>query len=86
MLFRFEDRWYKEKEQKMSVYFKFKSTKEFNSLPIVGQFISVGNLKERIFNLKHLGRGTDVDLIVSNAQTNEGSFIEEISILIAYLV
>ncbi|XP_078158012.1 E3 ubiquitin ligase PARAQUAT TOLERANCE 3-like isoform X2 [Carex rostrata] len=64
----------------MSVYFKFKSTKEFNSLPIVGQFISVGNLKERIFNLKHLGRGTDIDLIISNAQTNEEYTDEDVLI------
>ncbi|KAJ4796701.1 hypothetical protein LUZ62_047947 [Rhynchospora pubera] len=55
----------------MSVYFKFKSAKEFNSLPIEGQFISIGNLKERIFESKHLGRGNDFDLVVSNAQTNE---------------
>ncbi|KAJ4750354.1 hypothetical protein LUZ62_084759 [Rhynchospora pubera] len=55
----------------MSVYFKFKSTKDFHSLPIEGQFISIGNLKDRIFKSKHFGRGNDFDLVVSNAQTNE---------------
>jgi E3 ubiquitin-protein ligase RBBP6 len=64
----------------MSVYFKFKSAKEFNSLPIEGQFISIGNLKERIFELKHLGRGNDFDIVVSNAQTNE-EYTDEASLI-----
>jgi DWNN domain len=69
----------------MSVYFKFKSAKEFHSLPIEGQFITIGNLKERVFELKHLGRGNDFDLVISNAQTNEGRFTEE-SALSVYLL
>ncbi|KAF3326715.1 E3 ubiquitin-protein ligase RBBP6 [Carex littledalei] len=64
----------------MSVYFKFKSAKEFNSLPIEGQFISIGNLKERIFELKHLGRGNDFDIVVSNAQTNE-EYLDEAALI-----
>ncbi|KAL6008126.1 hypothetical protein ACLOJK_033632 [Asimina triloba] len=55
----------------MAVYYKFKSAKDYDSIPIDGHFISVGNLKEKIFESKHLGRGTDFDLMVSNAQTNE---------------
>ncbi|XP_038987742.1 E3 ubiquitin ligase PQT3-like [Phoenix dactylifera] len=55
----------------MAVYYKFKSAKDYDSILIEGQFISVANLKERIFEFKHLGRGTDFDLMVSNAQTNE---------------
>lgn len=55
----------------MAVYYKFKSAKDFDSVPIDGHFISVANLKEKIFETKHLGRGTDFDLMVSNAQTNE---------------
>ncbi|GJM84622.1 hypothetical protein PR202_ga00309 [Eleusine coracana subsp. coracana] len=56
----------------MAVYYKFKSARDFDSIPIEGQFISVANLKERIFESKHLGRGTDFDLMISNAQTDEG--------------
>lgn len=56
----------------MSVYFKFKSAKDYDSIPIDGHFITVGNLKEKIFESKHLGRGTDFDLVVTNAQSNEG--------------
>lgn len=55
----------------MAVYFKFKSARDYDSIPIDGHFISVGNLKERIFESKHLGRGTDFDLMISNAQTDE---------------
>ncbi|XP_077239447.1 E3 ubiquitin ligase PARAQUAT TOLERANCE 3-like isoform X2 [Tasmannia lanceolata] len=55
----------------MAVYYKFKSAKDYDSVSIDGHFISVANLKEKIFESKHLGRGTDFDLMVSNAQTNE---------------
>lgn len=60
----------------MAVYYKFKSAKDYDSIPIEGQFISVANLKERIFESKHLGRGTDFDLMVSNAQTDE-EYVDE---------
>jgi E3 ubiquitin-protein ligase RBBP6 len=36
-----------------------------------GPFISVGILKDKIFETKHLGTGKDLDIVVSNAQTNE---------------
>ncbi|XP_068650067.1 E3 ubiquitin ligase PQT3-like [Aristolochia californica] len=55
----------------MAVYYKFKSAKDYDSVPIDGHFISVAILKEKIFESKHLGRGTDFDLMISNAQTNE---------------
>jgi len=58
----------------MAVYYKFKSAKDYDSVAIDGHFISVANLKEKIFESKHLGRGTDFDLLVTNAQTNEGWF------------
>lgn len=55
----------------MAVYYKFKSAKDYDSISMDGHFISVANLKEKIFESKHLGRGTDFDLVVTNAQTNE---------------
>ncbi|WOL17002.1 hypothetical protein Cni_G25790 [Canna indica] len=55
----------------MAVYYKFKSAKNYDSIPIEGQFISVANLKERIFQHKLLGKGTGFDLLISNAQSNE---------------
>lgn len=56
----------------MAVYFKFKSAKDFDSVSIDGHFISVANLKDKIVEQKKLGRGSDYDLVISNAQTNEG--------------
>ncbi|GMP95783.1 hypothetical protein CsSME_00044697 [Camellia sinensis var. sinensis] len=58
----------------MAVYYKFKSAKDYDSIPTDGHFISLINLKEKIFESKHLGKGTDFDLVVTNAQTNEGKF------------
>ncbi|CAA2974902.1 zinc finger [Olea europaea subsp. europaea] len=64
----------------MAVYYKFKSAKDYDSVAIDGHFISVGLLKEKIFESKHLGRGTDFDLVVANAQTNEEYLDEEMLI------
>ncbi|XP_042515150.1 E3 ubiquitin ligase PQT3-like [Macadamia integrifolia] len=55
----------------MAVYHKFKSAKDFDSITIDGHFISVANLKEKIFESKHLGKCTNFDLMVANAQANE---------------
>ncbi|KAL3524919.1 hypothetical protein ACH5RR_013291 [Cinchona calisaya] len=55
----------------MAVYYKFKSAKDFDSILIDGHFITVRNFKEKIFEFKQLGSGTDSDLVVTNAQTNE---------------
>ncbi|OMP02771.1 Zinc finger, RING/FYVE/PHD-type [Corchorus olitorius] len=57
-------------------YYKFKSAKDFDSIVMDGSFISVGTLKEKIFESKHMGRGTDFDLVVTNAQTNE-EYVDE---------
>lgn len=56
---------------KMEVYFKFKSAKDYDSILIDGHFTLVLNLKEKIFESKNLGGGTDFDIVVTNAQTNE---------------
>ncbi|PIA31749.1 hypothetical protein AQUCO_04900203v1 [Aquilegia coerulea] len=63
----------------MAVYYKFKSAKDFDSIPIDGHFISVANLKERIFESK-LGKGPGFDLVVSNAQTNE-EYLDEATLI-----
>ena len=56
----------------MAVHFKFKSAKDYDSINIDGHFISVANLKDRIFERKSLGSGTDFDLHITDAQTGEG--------------
>lgn len=58
----------------MAVYYKFKSAKDYDSVAIDGHFISVGYLKEKVFESKQLSRGTDFDLVITNAQTDEGWF------------
>ncbi|KAK7821538.1 e3 ubiquitin ligase pqt3-like [Quercus suber] len=64
------------RKNSMAVYYKFKSAKDYDSIPMDGPFLSVGTLKEKIFESKHLSMGTDFDVVVTNAQTNEvGPFL-----------
>ncbi|XP_020252031.1 E3 ubiquitin ligase PARAQUAT TOLERANCE 3-like [Asparagus officinalis] len=55
----------------MAIYYRFKSAKQFDSIPVEGPFITVSNLKRKVFERKRLERGTDFDLLITNAQTNE---------------
>nr|XP_043628323.1 E3 ubiquitin ligase PARAQUAT TOLERANCE 3-like isoform X2 [Erigeron canadensis] len=55
----------------MAVYYKFKSAKDYDSVPIDGHYITVASLKEKIYESKQLGRGTDYDLVVTNPQNDE---------------
>lgn len=56
----------------MAIYYKFKSARDYDTISMDGPFISVGFLKEKIYETKHLGSGKDLDIVISNAQTNEG--------------
>ncbi|XP_072957678.1 E3 ubiquitin ligase PQT3-like isoform X2 [Typha angustifolia] len=60
----------------MAVYYKFKSAKIYDSILITEPYISIANLKERIFSSKKLWGGKDFDLLVSNAQSNE-EYVDE---------
>jgi len=57
----------------MSIYYKFKSSKDFDTLNIEGPHIALGKLKQQIITQKKLGKSGDFDLVVTNAQTNEGT-------------
>lgn len=59
----------------MAVYYKFKSSRVSDSIPMVGSFITLRSLKSKIFDSKNMRRGTDYDLVVTNPQTNEGRFV-----------
>ena len=61
---------------KMSVHYKFKSSFEYDTLPVDGVNISLGDLKEAIIHQKRLGRGQPYDLQVTNAETQEGKFLK----------
>lgn len=58
----------------MAVYYRYNSERLFDSIAINVPFISVGNFKDRIFESKRFGRGKDFDLVVTNANSNEGLF------------
>lgn len=56
----------------MAIYYKFKSARDYDTISMDGPFITVGLLKEKIYETKHLGSGKDLDIVISNAQTNQG--------------
>ncbi|KAI8818207.1 DWNN domain-containing protein, partial [Fimicolochytrium jonesii] len=53
------------------VFYKFKSAKDYDTCTFDGPHITVFDLKREILTAKKLGKGTDFDLAVYNAQTNE---------------
>ncbi|XP_053966531.1 E3 ubiquitin-protein ligase RBBP6 [Anastrepha ludens] len=55
----------------MSVHYKFKSALDFDTVTFDGLNISVGDLKRAIIHQKRLGKVTDFDLQITNAQTKE---------------
>ena len=58
----------------MAVYYKFKSAKNYELLHFEGHFISIKDLKTKIFESKYMSElGTDIDISFSNAQTGQGS-------------
>ncbi|KAK1419048.1 hypothetical protein QVD17_28204 [Tagetes erecta] len=63
-----------------AVYYKFKSAKDYDSVSLDGHFITLISLKQKIYECKQLHRGTDYDLIVTNAQTNEEYLDEDMLI------
>lgn len=56
----------------MSVHYKFKSALEYDTVTFDGLHISVKDLKNAILQQKRIGKSTDFDLQVTNAQTKEG--------------
>ena len=58
----------------MSVHYKFKSALDFDTVTFDGLNISVGDLKKAIIHQKRLGKVTDFDLQITNAQTQEGLY------------
>jgi hypothetical protein len=56
----------------MSLHYKFKSERQSDTLTFDGLHISVRELKKLILQQKRIGKNTDFDLQVTNAQTKEG--------------
>eukprot|EP00250_Pteridium_aquilinum_P022152 c25310_g1_i2 orf=879-3782(-) len=55
----------------MAVHFKFRSAVAFDSINVEGNGITIGNLKDKISEQKNLGRGTNFDLVITNAESGE---------------
>lgn len=60
-----------------AVFFKFRSSKEPQRVTFDGTGISVFELKRDIIRISGLGDGTDFDLLVYNADSNEGEFTHD---------
>ena len=57
----------------MSVHFKFNSSNAYDTVTFDGISICVGDLKRSIVEKKKLNRGLDFDLVITDAQTGEGT-------------
>lgn len=55
----------------MSVHYRFKSALEYDTITFDGLHISVKDLKNAIIQQKRIGKSTDFDLTITNAQTQE---------------
>ena len=54
------------------IFYKFKAAKDFDAAIFDGTSLSVFDLKREIMIAKKLGKGTDFDLSIHDAQTDEG--------------
>lgn len=54
------------------IHYKFKSAKDFDTYRFDGAGIPVWELKQEIIQAKKLGKGLDFDLVICDAQTEEG--------------
>ena len=54
------------------IFYKFKSAKDYDAYKFEGAGIPVWELKREIVQAKRLGKSTDFDLILTNAQSNDG--------------
>uniref|UniRef100_K3X144 Uncharacterized protein n=1 Tax=Globisporangium ultimum (strain ATCC 200006 / CBS 805.95 / DAOM BR144) TaxID=431595 RepID=K3X144_GLOUD len=55
----------------MSIHFKFKSAKEFDTVTFPGTVIRVLDLKKAIIEKKKLNKGLDFDLVITDAQNGK---------------
>ncbi|KAL9653097.1 hypothetical protein ABK040_006315 [Willaertia magna] len=55
----------------MSVFYKFKSAKDYDTISFEGSHISLGRLKQSIVAQKKLPKSQDYDLLLENAQNGE---------------
>lgn len=56
-----------------SIHYKFRALKDYDTYTFEGAGVPVWELKQEIIAAKKLNRANDFDLIISNAQTNQGA-------------
>ena len=56
----------------MSVHYKFKNSRDSDTVILEGPFISVGDLKRAIIQKQKLLKVNDCELRIINNETNEG--------------
>lgn len=56
-----------------AIHYKLKSAKDYDTYRFDGAGIPVWELKNEIIERKRLGKSDDFDLVILNAQTNEGT-------------
>ena len=57
-----------------SIHYKFRALKDYDTYTFEGAGVPVWELKQEIIAAKKLNRANDFDLIISNAQTNQGTY------------
>jgi len=70
--------------RKMSIHYKFKSAIDYDTITFDGLHISVSDLKKSIVQQKRLGKATDFDLMITNAQTNEGETLFLVGVVFGF--
>ena len=56
------------------IHFKFKSSLDYDTIKFDGLNIKVGDLRERIQDVKTVGKAPDFDIQIVNAQSKTGSY------------
>lgn len=59
----------------MSVHFKFKSAKTYDTVTFGSSSIKVYDLKKAIVEKKQLNKGLDFDLVITDAQSGQGNLL-----------
>lgn len=54
------------------IHYKFKSAKDYDTFNFDGAGVPVWELKSEIITAKKLGKSNDYELIISNAQNQQG--------------
>ena len=57
------------------IHFKFKSSLDYDTIKFDGLTIRVGELRDRIQDVKTVGKGPDFDIQIVNTQTKKGYLI-----------